>query len=145
MPQSNKLPASVLFVRVIMTQLLSLSSTLDVAVASSEWNCIADLHFPSPHLCVRSVQVCSIMCAEAETCMCDWGRFPAPAPPHLLIRHPFLRIPLWITRHFFFFSKGAVRAASASLRHPSLQQSSPSLRAFNFQKQPSPAKPPTPT
>lgn len=48
------------------------ASTLGVAIGSAVVvrNCNADLRFPSPAQSARSAQVCTIMRAEAEACVC---------------------------------------------------------------------------
>ncbi len=85
----------------------------------SVWNCNADLHFPSPSLFARSAQVCTIMCAEAEACMCEWG---CPLLHLLPISIAGILCSASLCRGLVT-AAGAVTAiaASASFPHPSLQ------------------------
>lgn len=106
-----------------MTLLLCLASTLGVAIWSAVilGNCNADLHFPSPTQSARSAQVCTIMSAEAEACVCAWGILPLHLLLPISIAGILISASLW---RGIVSAAGAVTAeaaSSASFPHPPLQ------------------------
>lgn len=115
-----------------MTKLLSLSFTLDVTIGSAV--CAKLLCWPSHPLPQSACQVCTIMCAEAEACMCEWGCLLLHLLPVSLLHHPLRCIFLQETRHCGWGCHSHNSFSISIISSSVSAASTPSWRAFIFHK-----------